>query len=76
MSESSPRDRLLTILDRLTGASAGERLLISVSALVLSMAVGAVLIYVAGLATACSRATFFGSCYDPVVVYDQLFLKS
>jgi simple sugar transport system permease protein len=76
MSDSSPRERILTVLDRLTGASAGERLLISVSALVLSIAVGAGLIYVAGLATDCSRAAFFGSCYDPITVYDQLFLKS
>jgi simple sugar transport system permease protein len=70
------RDRLLTILDRVTGASVGERLAISLSALVLSVAVGAVLIFVAGLVAECSRTAFFGSCYDPVAVYDQLFLKA
>ncbi|MEZ3115522.1 ABC transporter permease [Halobaculum sp. MBLA0147] len=66
--------RLRTVLDRLTSASARERVAISVSALLLSVAVGAVLIYTAGLVAGCSRAAFFGSCYDPLVVYDQLFL--
>jgi simple sugar transport system permease protein len=68
--------RAARILDRLTSASAGERLAISLSALLLSVVVGAVLIYGAGLATTCRRAAFLGSCYDPLVVYDQLFLRS
>jgi len=70
------RGRVTRVLDRLTSASARERLAISLSALVLSVAVGAVLIYGAGLATTCRRAAFLGSCYDPFVVYDQLFFRS
>jgi simple sugar transport system permease protein len=68
--------RLRTIFDRLTSASAGERLAISVSALVLSIVVGAVLIYTAGLIAECPRPAFAASCYDPLTVYDELFLKS
>ncbi|MFC4356423.1 ABC transporter permease [Halobium salinum] len=65
-------------IERLVRASAVERALISVSALLLSVAVGFVLILAAGRMTTCSTAatTYFGVgfCYDPVTVYDLLFL--
>ncbi|MFC6726350.1 ABC transporter permease, partial [Halobium palmae] len=65
-------------MERLVRASSTERALISLSALLLSMAVGFVLILAAGRMTTCStaRATYFGVgfCYDPVTVYDKLFL--
>ncbi|WP_232820458.1 ABC transporter permease [Halorussus litoreus] len=55
-------------------ASAVERILISVAALVLSVVVGAVVILVSGWAATCQSAFFsapgLGSfCYDPVSVY-------
>ncbi len=71
-------DRGLAVLDRLVAASAVERLLISLSALVLSVLVGGMLILAAGRMTTCSSAatTLFGVgfCYDPITVYDKLFL--
>ena len=68
------RGRGLRVLDRLVGASVGERLVISLSALVLSIAVGTVLVYGAGLLAECASPAVLGSCYDPVTVYDELFL--
>ena len=76
MSDDSLRGRVETVLERLTSASARERFAISVSALLLSVAVGGLLIYGAGLVTTCRRVAFLGSCYDPLVVYDELFLRS
>jgi simple sugar transport system permease protein len=85
----SRRQRAREVLDRLAEASATERFLISTAALVLSIAVGTVLILVAGRMTTCQSAAFvlthptpfglprgfgIGFCYDPVVVYDRLFL--
>jgi simple sugar transport system permease protein len=65
-------------IERLVRASSTERALISVSALLLSIAVGFVLILASGRMTTCSTAatTYFGVgfCYDPVTVYDKLFL--
>ncbi|WP_152041221.1 ABC transporter permease [Salinigranum salinum] len=75
----SARDRLERALERLVGASRLERALISVASLVLAMLVGTVLILVSGRMTTCTPADaayYFGVgfCYDPVVVYDRLFL--
>jgi len=72
-------DRVRTVLKRLAGASATERILISTAALVLSILVGAVLVLIAGRMTTCtaSEAVYYfgtGFCYDPVVVFDRLFL--
>ncbi|WP_277555401.1 ABC transporter permease [Halobaculum limi] len=75
---SSPRERAFDALDRLVEASATERLLISGSALLLSIAIGFVLILVAGRMTSCESAAYsllgVGFCYDPFTVYDSLFL--
>ncbi|MDS0298722.1 ABC transporter permease [Halogeometricum sp. S1BR25-6] len=64
--------------ERLVRASAFERFLISAAALFLSIAVGFVLILAAGRMTTCGTAatSFFGVgfCYDPITVYDRLFL--
>ncbi|MFC6825616.1 ABC transporter permease [Halopelagius fulvigenes] len=65
-------------VERLVGASAFERFLISGAALLLSVAVGFVLILAAGRMTTCgaAAATYFGVgfCYDPFLIYDRLFL--
>ncbi|PSQ56201.1 ribose ABC transporter permease [Halobacteriales archaeon SW_8_68_21] len=75
----SAADRLRDALDRLVEASATERILISTAALVLSVLLGAVLVLVAGRMTTCTagEAVYYlgvGFCYDPVVVFDRLFL--
>ena len=75
----SPADRARSVLERLVAASAVERVLISSAALVLSILLGAVLVLIAGRMTTCtaSEAVYYvgtGFCYDPVVVFDRLFL--
>ncbi|WP_435124992.1 ABC transporter permease subunit [Halobaculum sp. D14] len=76
--ESTVRARALSWLDRLAEASATERLLISTSALVLSVVIGFFLVLAAGRMTTCDAAatTYLGVgfCYDPITVYDKLFL--
>ena len=76
---SDDRTRWRRALSRLVDASATERLLISVAALVLAVAVGFVIVVLAGLAATCaSKATIFGVatplCYNPFAVYHELFL--
>ncbi|MBV0902276.1 ABC transporter permease [Haloarcula salina] len=65
-------------LVRLGQTSVGERVLIALSALVLSMAVGTVIVLVAGVLATCRdpALTIGGStlCYDPFFVFDRLFL--
>ncbi|SHG84880.1 nucleoside ABC transporter membrane protein [Halobaculum gomorrense] len=77
-SAPSVRDRAFDALDRLVAASATERLLISGSALLLSIAIGFLLILAAGRMTSCGSAAYsllgVGFCYDPFLVYDSLFL--
>ncbi|MFB6090649.1 MAG: ABC transporter permease [Halobellus sp.] len=75
----SAADRIRDGLERLVNASATERLLISTAALVLSVLIGALLVLVAGRMTTCapSSAVYYlgtGFCYDPVTVFDRLFL--
>ncbi|WP_096393140.1 ABC transporter permease [Halorubrum trapanicum] len=75
----SAADRVRQALSRLATASATERILISTAALVLSVLIGAVLVLVAGRMTTCTAGEavyYFGTgfCYDPVVVFDRLFL--
>ncbi|WP_411963323.1 ABC transporter permease [Haloferax sp. YSMS24] len=75
----SARDRAESVLRRLVDASATERILISLASLVLAIAVGTVLILAAGRMTSCtaqSAVYYFnvGFCYDPVLVFDRLFL--
>jgi simple sugar transport system permease protein len=70
-------------------ASKTERLLISLASLVLAIAVGTVLVLAAGRMTTCRESAFvlthpnpfglpqlfeIGVCYDPVTVYERLFL--
>jgi simple sugar transport system permease protein len=77
------------VLERLVAASAVERALISLASLALAVAVGTVLILVAGRMTTCDAAAFvlanpqplgvpelfrMGFCFDPVTVFDRLFL--
>ena len=75
----SPRERARRVLRRLVAASAVERILISSAALVLSILLGAVLVLIAGRMTTCTASDavyYFGTgfCYDPVTVFDRLFL--
>jgi ABC-type uncharacterized transport system permease subunit len=85
----SVRDRGRQALERLVEASATERALISLASLVLAVAVGTVIILVSGRMTSCGQAAFvltnpqpfgfpelfrMGFCYDPVTVFDRLFL--
>ena len=75
----SAGDRARRVLERLIAASAIERILISSAALALSILLGAVLVLIAGRMTTCtaSEAVYYlgtGFCYDPVVVFDRLFL--
>lgn len=77
MSQDTPRWR--RAIARLVDASVKERLVISVAALVLAVAVGFVIVTLAGLAASCTtHPTIFGvrtpSCYDPFAVYSELFL--
>ncbi len=82
-------DRVRAGVRRLVAASAAERALISLASLVLAMAIGTVIVLVAGRTTTCEAAAFVlthptpfglerlfavGFCYDPVAVYDRLFL--
>ncbi|RRJ31066.1 ABC transporter permease [Halocatena pleomorpha] len=72
------KERLRAVLRRSAQTSAVERLLISTAALGLAVLVGTVLILVSGRMTTCTTAaaTYFGVgfCYDPVTVFDRLFL--
>jgi len=66
-------------LERLARASGTQRLALSLAALVLAMLVGTALVLISGRMTTCSAseaAYYFGTgfCYDPVAVYDRLFL--
>ncbi|WP_435185348.1 ABC transporter permease [Halobellus sp. EA9] len=75
----SAADRARDALERLVSASATERLLISTAALVISIVLGALLVLVAGRMTTCAPTDavyYFGTgfCYDPVTVFDRLFL--
>ena len=71
-------DRGRAVLERLVTASAAERVLISLAALVLSIAIGAAVILAAGRTATCDAAATsyfgYGFCYDPFRVYDRLFL--
>jgi simple sugar transport system permease protein len=70
-------DRIRGTLRRFAESSPAERLLISLAALVLSILVGAVLVFVSGAAATCPEPAYgvfvVTSCYDPVAVYVQLF---
>ncbi|WP_418771529.1 ABC transporter permease [Halobacterium yunchengense] len=87
-------DRARDAMERLVRASGVERFLISTSALLLSVLIGAVIILGAGRMTSCESAAYtlafpgslvtqftggsalfaVGFCYDPIAVYDLLFL--
>ncbi|WP_415383253.1 ABC transporter permease [Halosimplex sp. TS25] len=62
----------------MAGTSAGERLLIAVASLALSILVGTVIVLVGGLLATCrSPVLTMGEvtlCYDPIAVWDRLFL--
>ncbi|MDF9745887.1 ABC transporter permease [Natrinema salsiterrestre] len=71
------RDRLAEVLDRLVGASALERVLISVAALFAAVLVGGVLVFVSGGFATCRTGLDLAGwtfCYNPMQVYYELFL--
>jgi simple sugar transport system permease protein len=74
----SDRERWRRYLRRLVTASAAERLLISVAAILLSIFVGVGLVLVSGWVAACRDPAFVigGAelCYDPIEVYTELFV--
>lgn len=78
----SARERAEAVLERLVAASATERILISGASLVLAVLVGTVIILVSGAAATCTTPAYilslpglsFTSCFDPVQVFDRLFL--
>jgi ABC-type uncharacterized transport system permease subunit len=76
--DDSWQDRANRTLERLVDASATERILISLAALVLSVVVGALVILVSGWVATCQSPFFSASgvgsfCYDPISVYSVLF---
>ena len=83
------RSRIRAALVRMANASGTERLALSLAALGLSIVVGTLLILVAGRMTTCQTAAFtlthptpfglprlfsMGFCFDPIQVFDRLFL--
>ena len=82
-ADGSDTDRTPSILRRVVAPfvdrSVAERLLISVAAILLSIAVGFVIVLVSGRVAQCSTAawtmpvTGLGFCYDPIEVYLVLF---
>jgi simple sugar transport system permease protein len=85
----SVRDRARRTLERLVAASATERALISLASLAASIVVGVGIVLVAGRTATCGEAAFvlasprpfgvpelfrLGFCFDPVAVFDRLFL--
>jgi len=63
-------DSVAGVMGRLVDASAGERLIVSVAALLTAVLLGGVVTLVAGMFAECS-ALF---CYNPLAVYRYLFL--
>ncbi|GGL59146.1 ABC transporter permease [Halocalculus aciditolerans] len=77
----SVRDTVDATLERLVNASTGERVAISVAALVTAIIVGGLVVTGAGWVATCSTAWVtlpgIGSfCYDPFRVYKYLFVGS
>ena len=74
---TSPSGRLRAYALTMAKTSAGERALIALSALVLSMLVGTVIIVVGGVIATCRTPVLtladLTLCYDPIAVYDRLF---
>jgi len=82
MSDDGPGiGKLRRVLAGIIDASAKERLALSVAAFFASILVGVVIILGAGVVATCPDATPFltfpggtTACYDPISVYDTLFL--
>jgi simple sugar transport system permease protein len=68
-------DSVTSVLGRLVDASAGERLVVSLAAVLASVLIGGVGTVVAGLVAECATPTFGPSCYNPFAVYEYLFLS-
>ncbi len=68
-------DPVQSVLGRLVDASAGERLVVSLAAVLASVLIGGVVTLLAGLVADCAVPTFGPSCYNPLKVYEYLFLS-
>ena len=71
------REELVAMLDRLVDATARERLLISLAALVFAIVIGGVLVFISGFFAECREPVMdlplLGpSCYNPIEVYRTL----
>jgi len=77
MSGDSPLKRLESLFERALGLSTGQRLLVSLAAVVVAIGVGMVVILVAGFVADCDSPALYllgvGFCYNPVEVYVVLF---
>ncbi|WP_053948168.1 ABC transporter permease [Halolamina sediminis] len=67
-------DPIAGVMDRLVDASAGERLLVSVAALITAILLGGVVTLVAGVFAECATPIAGPFCYNPLAVYRYLFL--
>ncbi|MFB6220269.1 MAG: ABC transporter permease [Halolamina sp.] len=68
-------DPITSVLGRLVDASAGERVVVSLAAVLASVLIGGIVTVVAGLVAECATPTFGPSCYNPLRVYEYLFLS-
>ncbi|MEY7847753.1 ABC transporter permease [Natrarchaeobius sp. A-rgal3] len=71
------RESIEQLLERLVHASVAERIAVSVAALLASILVGAVLVFVSGGFASCRSGLDVGTwtfCYNPMQVYYELFL--
>ena len=77
MSNDGWKGRVERLLGRLVGLSAGERILLSIAAVIAAVVIGMGVILAAGYAATCQESTFFlfgiAFCYDPISVYTVLF---
>lgn len=72
-----PKRQVERLLGLFVGLSGGERILLSIAAVVAAVVIGMGVILAAGYAAACQTATFsllgLSFCYNPVSVYVALF---
>ena len=62
------------LMGRLVDASAAERILVSVAALVTAILIGGIVTLVAGVFATCQSPIAGTFCYNPLAVYRYLFL--
>ncbi len=79
--DAAPDDRTgwRALADRLVAASATERLAVSLAALLVSIGLGWVIVFVSGSLAECETVGYAvgpaTSCYNPTTTYEELFLS-